>query len=103
MPDFDALMAEFTPELEQALKDIPFPGAEIDMHPADYSRLVMTMLDVPQHKLANNKSLIEKFIGLSTNVTNLSIKKWFSKRLTFRRREQAHLKTSMVALGDKVA
>ena len=66
MPDFDALMAEFTPELEQALKDIPFPGAEIDMHPADYSRLVMTMLDVPQHKLANNKSLIESLHVLFT-------------------------------------
>ncbi len=36
---------------------------------------------------ANNKSiladlsLIEKFIGLKTNVTNVSIKKWFAKRL----------------------
>ena len=43
--------------------------------------------------ILNNKPLIQKFIGLSTNVTNLSIKKWFSKRLTLRRREQAHLKT----------
>ena len=59
MPDFDALMAEFNPEVEQALKDITFPGPEIDMHPHDYARCIMTMLDIPTHKQANNKSLIE--------------------------------------------
>jgi len=59
--------------------------------------------DDDNKSILNNKSLIKQFIGLSTNVTNLSIKKWFSKRLTLRRREQEHLKKSMVALGDKVA
>ena len=32
MPDFDDhLMIEMIPELEQALKEMTFPGAEIDM------------------------------------------------------------------------
>lgn len=66
MPDFDQLMAELPPELEQALQKIQFPGAEIDMHPHDYARLVLGMLDVPVHKLANNKSLIESLHVLFT-------------------------------------
>lgn len=59
MPDFDQLMSEMHPEMEQALKDISFPGGHIDMHPSDYARVLLTMLDIPVHKLANNKSLIE--------------------------------------------
>lgn len=59
MPDFDSLMSELHPEMEQALRTIRFPGAHIDMHPSDYARVVLTMLDIPVHKLANNKSLIE--------------------------------------------
>ena len=67
MPDFDEhLMIEMNPELEQALKEITFPGAEIDMHSADYARVVLTMLDIPVHKLANNKSLIESLHVLFT-------------------------------------
>jgi len=59
MPDFDNLMQEWSPEMEQALKEIPFPGPEIDMHSADYGRLVCSMIDIPCHKLANNKSVVE--------------------------------------------
>lgn len=67
MPDFDEhLMIEMLPELEQALKEMSFPGAEIDMHSGDYARIVLTMLDIPVHKLANNKSLIESLHVLFT-------------------------------------
>mmetsp|Transcript_14085 Transcript_14085/g.23925 ORF Transcript_14085/g.23925 Transcript_14085/m.23925 type:complete len:80 (+) Transcript_14085:880-1119(+) len=59
MPDFDMLMSELNPEMEQILKDLRFPGSHIDMHPSDYSRVVLAMLDIPVHKLSNNKSLIE--------------------------------------------
>lgn len=59
MPDFDALMSELNPEMEQVLKSTSFPGADIDMSPSDYARLVLAMIDIPVHKLANNKSLIE--------------------------------------------
>lgn len=53
-------------ELEQALKSFNFPGADIDMHPSDYARIILTMLDIPVHKLANNKSLIESLHVLFT-------------------------------------
>lgn len=48
------------------MKEIPFPGADIDMHPGDYSKLVCAMLDIPCHKLANNKSVIESLHVLFT-------------------------------------
>lgn len=66
MPDFDRLMQEWSPDMEQALKEIPFPGPEIDMHAADYARLVCTMVDIPCHKLANNRSVIESLHVLFT-------------------------------------
>jgi len=66
MPDIDLLMQEWSPEMEQALREIPFPGPEIDMHPSDYARLVCSMVDVPCHKLANNKSVIESLHVLFT-------------------------------------
>ena len=51
MPDYDTLMEEWKPEMETALKDIDFPGPEIDMHTQDYARLVCSMCDIPIHKL----------------------------------------------------
>ncbi len=59
MPDSDFLMSEWPPEMEQAIKEISFPGSEIDIQVTDYARLVCTVLDIPCHKLANNKSVIE--------------------------------------------
>ena len=66
MPDFDKLMEEWPPQMEQALKEIRFPGGEIDMHAGDYARLVCALLDIPTHKLANNKSVIESLHVLFT-------------------------------------
>ena len=66
MPDSDFLMSEWPPEMEAALREMPFPGPEIDMHAGDYARLICTMLDVPVHKLANNKSVIESLHALFT-------------------------------------
>jgi len=66
MPDFDQLMSELDPEMERALKDITFPDAGIDMTPGDYARIVLSMLDIPVHKLANEKSLIESLHVLFT-------------------------------------
>ena len=67
MPDFDdQLMIEFEPEFERALKEMDFPTGEIDMHSADYARIVLAMIDIPVHKLANNKSLIESLHVLFT-------------------------------------
>lgn len=67
MPDFDdQLMLEMNPELEQSLKDMAFPGPEIDMSAADYAKIILLMLDIPTHKLANNKSHIESLHMLFT-------------------------------------
>lgn len=66
MPDFDQLMSEMSPEMEQALKEMQFPGPEIDMDPNCYARIILSMLDIPVHKLANNKSLIESLHVLFT-------------------------------------
>jgi intraflagellar transport protein 46 len=66
MPEWDYLMQEWSPGMEQTLKEIPFPGPEIDMHAADYARLVCTMVDIPCHKLANNKSVVESLHVLFT-------------------------------------
>lgn len=52
--------------MEQTLKEISFPGPDIDMHPADYAKLVCAMVDIPCHKLANNKSVIESLHMLFT-------------------------------------
>lgn len=66
MPDFDTLMSEWSPEMEQAIKEIPFPGPEIDMHAGDYAKLVCAMVDIPSHKLSNSKSIIESLHVLFT-------------------------------------
>jgi intraflagellar transport protein 46 len=49
MPDFDQMMSELHPELEDAMSLMG--GAEIDMHSNDYARIILALLDVPVHKL----------------------------------------------------
>lgn len=66
MPDFDTLMEEWKPEMEAAFQEIEFPGPEIDMHVSDYARLVLSMCDIPVHKLQNNKSVVESLHVLFT-------------------------------------
>lgn len=59
MPDADTLMEVWPPEMERLLREIPLPGAEIDMHTSDYAKIICSLLDIPTHKVANNKGLIE--------------------------------------------
>ena len=59
MPEFDTLMEEWPAGMEQALKDCPFPTPDIDMHCADYARVICAMGDIPVHKSGSNKSVIE--------------------------------------------
>ena len=59
-------MSEMNPEMEQALKEMQFPGPEIDMPTDFYAKIILSMLDIPVHKLANNKSLIESLHVLFT-------------------------------------
>jgi len=66
MPDIETLMQEWPPEMEAAFKATPFPGAEIDMDPAEYAKIVCAMSDIPVHKTQNNKSVIESLHVLFT-------------------------------------
>jgi intraflagellar transport protein 46 len=66
MPDYDTLMEEWPADMEAAFKQIEFPGPEIDMNVADYARLVVSMCDIPVHKLQNNKPVIESLHVLFT-------------------------------------
>lgn len=66
MPEFDTLMEEWPQEMEHALQENPFPTPDIDMHVADYARLICAMTDIPIHKSANNKSVIESLHVLFT-------------------------------------
>ena len=59
MPDIEALMQEWPPEMEQAFAGTHFPGPEIDMDTAQYAKLMAMMLDVPIHKSPNNRGIIE--------------------------------------------
>lgn len=59
MPDFDKLMEEWPPAIEQVLRDVPFPGPDIDISTEDYAKIIATMLDIPVHKTASNKGTIE--------------------------------------------
>jgi intraflagellar transport protein 46 len=59
MPDFDKLMEIWPPSMEQAFREIQFPGPEIELPIEDYSRLICTMLDIPVHNLPDNKGVIE--------------------------------------------
>ncbi|KAJ8598200.1 hypothetical protein CTAYLR_005527 [Chrysophaeum taylorii] len=47
MPDLDALMAEWPPALEDRLKDIVLPDADIDLSLPEFARLACALLDVP--------------------------------------------------------
>mmetsp|Transcript_29427 Transcript_29427/g.44546 ORF Transcript_29427/g.44546 Transcript_29427/m.44546 type:complete len:136 (+) Transcript_29427:557-964(+) len=51
MPNFDLLMEELDPEMERTLREMSFPSGEIDMHTSDYARIVLSMLDIPVHRL----------------------------------------------------
>lgn len=66
MPQPDDLLMEWPREMEQAIREIGVPGPLIDMHPSDYAKVICSLLDIPVHKLANNKGTIESLHVLFT-------------------------------------
>jgi len=66
MPEYDELMQEWNPEMETALKEIQFPGSEIDIKTGDYASLICSMCDIPVHESANKKGKIESLYVLFT-------------------------------------
>lgn len=66
MPNIEALMQIWPEKMESTLKDIPFPGEEINMSLENYSSIVCNMLDLPIHKKDSNKAIIEALHVLFT-------------------------------------
>jgi intraflagellar transport protein 46 len=80
MPDIDKLMEEWPPAIENLLKDIPFPGPDIDMSPDDYAKAVLAMLDIPVHKGADNKGIIEGLHVMFTLFSTFKENQHFQKQ-----------------------
>jgi intraflagellar transport protein 46 len=47
MPDVEQLMQEWPPEVEDMLRTVKLPGADIELELKDYARLVCSLLDIP--------------------------------------------------------
>jgi len=83
MPDFDKLMEEWPQAIEQVLREIPFPGPELDVSVADYVRLIACMLDIPIHSTKNNKGLIEAMHVIFTLYSDFKQNQHFIKKEEF--------------------
>jgi len=90
MPEIDSLMEEWPPQMEDALRQVPFPGPDIDMHIADYARMVCAMMDIPVHKLANNKSIVESLNLLFTLYVEFRDNEHFKKKEEMGHQEPGH-------------
>ncbi|EAX89785.1 LOC300675 protein, putative [Trichomonas vaginalis G3] len=47
MPNFEALLQEFPEEMEDVLKNIPLPDANMDLTIEEYAKIICVMLDIP--------------------------------------------------------
>lgn len=92
MPDIEDLMQEWTPEMEEAFNQIPFPGPEIDIDLKDYAKIVCGMLDIPVHQGTHKKSLVEALHLLFSLYAEFKANPHF-------RRNQAQNKAEMQAEG----
>lgn len=50
MPDIDALMQEWPADIEDVLRQIELPTAEMDVSLEEYVDLICSLLDIPVHK-----------------------------------------------------
>ena len=66
MPDIESLMQVWPEQVETGLKEIKFPSDKLKISTQDYAKLVCNMLDIPIHKLNNQKALIEALHVLFT-------------------------------------
>lgn len=80
MPDFDKLMEEWPSNIENTLRDIKFPGPEIELSTGDYAKVMATMLDIPVHKTANNKGVIESLHVMFTLYSDFKENQHFQKQ-----------------------
>jgi len=80
MPNFDDLMEVWPPAIENALKDIKFPGPDIELSVEDYSKTMLTMLDIPVHNLPENKGIIEGLHMMFTLYSTFKENQHFQKQ-----------------------
>lgn len=80
MPDFDNLMEEWPPAIEHVLKDVKFPGPDIELSTEDYAKVMLTMLDIPVHNLPENKGIIEGLHMMFTLYSTFKENQHFQKQ-----------------------
>lgn len=80
MPNYDDLMEVWPPAVEQVLKEIPFPGPELEVSTEDYAKLICTMLDIPVHNLPDNKGIIEALYVVFTLYSEFKANQHFQKK-----------------------
>lgn len=80
MPDFDKLMEEWPPAIEAILREVPFPGPEIDLSSEEYAKIMTSMLDIPVHKTPNNKGMIEALHVMFTLYSDFKENQHFQKQ-----------------------
>jgi len=59
MPDVESLMQVWPERIENLFKEFGFPDCSINMPTDAYAKIICNMLDVPLHKLHEERSLIE--------------------------------------------
>ena len=59
MPDVESLMQVWPDGIENLLSNIDFPDGSIAMPLDGYAKIICNMLDVPLHKLSDERSIIE--------------------------------------------
>lgn len=80
MPDFDTVMDEWPSQMEQAMRNFEFPGPDIAMSTEEYARLMCAMLNIPVHKTANNKGVIEALHMMFTVFSDFKENPHFQKQ-----------------------
>jgi len=58
-PNFDTLLGEWPPEIEEILHDLRLPTDEFDVSTEEFARLSCAVTDIPVHNTQNNRNLIE--------------------------------------------
>lgn len=66
MPDIESLMQIWPEGMENVLKEVAFPDEKLNISVENYAKLVCNMVDIPIHKLNNNKSIVEALHVLFT-------------------------------------
>jgi len=80
MPNFDNLMEVWPPQVENILKQTPFPGPEIDLSTEDYAKTILAMLDIPVHNLPEDKGIIEALHMMFTLYSTFKENQHFQKQ-----------------------